>query len=249
MSKRYGLLGRNISYSFSRGYFNNKFENEKLDDCQYVNFDLKNLENFKAIFEDKNVKGLNVTIPYKQEVIPLLNHIDAVAEKIGAVNVIQLDKEKGLVGHNSDYYGFWNSLQEILDQNKLKQPKKALILGTGGASKAVAYALENNGITYQYVSRSTKENCISYDDLKAQNKLKNYQLIINCTPLGTFPNIENKPNLDYNQLSEEQILYDLIYNPNQTAFMKEGIKRKCTVSNGLRMLELQALKAWEIWNS
>ncbi len=243
MTKIYGLLGRNIGYSFSRNYFSEKFEKENLD-CQYNNFDLKQIEELKQVTKNTNIQGLNVTIPYKEEVISFLDNLDPVAKEIGAVNVIKFEKNQQLTGYNSDYFGFIESLKPLLN----KTIKKALILGTGGASKAIAYALNQLNISYTFVSRNPDFNELSYTNLD-EDIIREYKLIINCTPIGTYPKTENYPNIPYEYITENHVLYDLIYNPDQTTFMKKGLQRGAKVSNGLQMLILQAEKAWEIWNS
>ena len=243
MKKIYGLIGKNIDYSFSRAYFNEKFEKENTN-AEYVNFDLETIKKLPEVFKTENLGGLNVTIPYKQDIFPYLDNLSAVAEAIEAVNVIKFEKDGTITGHNSDYYGFKNSLLPLLKH----QPKKALILGTGGASKAVAHALKDLNIDYTFVSRSKKEGQLTYQELTRKHILENL-LLINCTPLGTFPKVENCPDLPYQSLTSEHILYDLIYNPEETTFMKKGIEKGATVSNGLQMLILQAEKAYEIWNS
>ncbi|MEW7292742.1 shikimate dehydrogenase family protein [Aquimarina sp. 2304DJ70-9] len=243
MTKIYGLLGRDIGYSFSRNYFSEKFEKENID-CQYNNFDLKQIEELKQVTENTNIKGLNVTIPYKEDVISYLDNLDPVAKEIGAVNVIKFNKNQQLTGYNSDHYGFTESLKPLLNETI----KKALILGTGGASKAIAYALNQLDIRYTFVSRNPDFNELSYNDLD-EDIIGEYKLIINCTPIGTHPKVENYPNIPYEYITENHVLYDLIYNPDQTTFMKKGLKKGAKVSNGLQMLILQAEKAWEIWNS
>ena len=207
------------------------------------------MTSFQEIIQTPNLYGLNVTIPYKQDVIPLLDAIDPIAQAIGAVNVIAFDAERKCTGYNSDYYGIWESVQPLLGNiSQEKRMIKALILGTGGASKAVAFALDYHNISYQYVSRTKKEHTITYEEVKQNKLLESYHLVINCSPLGTFPDIQAKPDLDYSQVTSKHIFYDLIYNPDQTAFMKQADLKGAVTSNGLRMLELQALKAWEIWN-
>ena len=240
---RYGLIGKNIAYSFSRGYFSEKFEALGLDDCSYENFDLADSSDFPKLLATANIKGLNVTIPYKQEIIPFLDDLDPVAKAIGAVNTIKFTK-KGLIGHNTDAYGFKHSLQPLLGE----LPKNALILGTGGASKAVLHVLNEMGVHASYVSRRKIEKGFQYAELSAET-LANHQLIVNCTPLGTHPNISAKPDLPYAYLGSQHLLYDLIYNPKKSAFLLEGENRGCTIKNGLEMLELQAEKSWEIWNT
>jgi shikimate dehydrogenase len=241
---KFGLVGRDISYSFSRGYFAEKFNSYNLPHT-YVNFDLQTIAELIPVIESTpNLKGLNVTIPYKEEVIPLLDKLNKKAKKIGAVNTIRITKKNKLIGYNTDYFGFKNSLQPYLN----KHHKRALILGTGGASKAIAFALKNLGIDYAFVSRKKKKGVkFQYSDL-SETIVSKYQIIINCTPLGTFPNIEDCPNIPYNTISSNHILYDLIYNPEQTKFLKQGLRRGATIINGLEMLKLQAEKSWEIWN-
>ena len=240
----FGLVGRNISYSFSRGYFKKKFNDLGLTNHFYQNFDLDSIDEFPSILSNNaNILGLNVTIPYKEEVLPFLDDIDIAAKKIGAVNTIKIDK-KGLTGFNTDTFGFKNSLKPYLK----KHHTKALILGTGGASKAIAYVLEELGISFSFVSRSGKKNGYTYKDL-TDSIINENTLIINCSPVGTFPNIEEKPAIPYNKISEKHLFFDLIYNPEETAFLKAGKIKGATICNGLRMLELQAEKAWEIWNN
>ena len=240
---RFGLLGKNISYSFSRGYFANKFEVLGLQDHSYENFDIEAITQLPDILDKNQLRGLNVTIPYKEEVIPYLDSITEDAKKIGAVNTIQFTP-KGLIGHNTDAYGFKRSIEPLLNSSH----KKALILGTGGASKAVVFVFEKLGISYQYVSRSPSENILGYNQL-TKEVLQHVQIIVNCSPVGTFPKVLDKPNLPYEYLNKTHVLFDLIYNPAETAFLKEGKKRQAQIQNGLPMLEFQAEKAWEIWNS
>ena len=239
---KFGLVGKDISYSFSKGYFTEKFTALKLDNHSYENFDLQKIEEFQNIFKNKNnINGLNVTIPYKETVMQYLTELDPEAEKIGAVNTIKITKT-GLKGYNTDCYGFQKSIEPFIK----KHHTKALILGTGGASKAVAYVLQKLGLTYKFVSRKSKKNQYSYDDL---NKvvLEEYTVIVNCTPLGTHPNIDQKPDIPYSFLTAKHLLFDLIYNPEKTAFLLEGANKGASICNGSKMLELQAEKAWRIW--
>ncbi len=240
-----GLLGKNISYSFSRTYFKNKFEKEAIKHTTYENFDIENIELFPSIIDKtKDLKGLNVTIPYKEVVIPYLDKINKKAQEIGAVNTIKINKKGKLIGYNTDCYGFKKSLKPFLKAHH----KKALILGTGGASKAVAFSLKELGITYKYVSRKlSKGVSFTYESL-TENDVKNHNIIINCSPLGTFPNIDDCPQIPYNAINIKHILFDLIYNPEETLFLKKGKANKATIINGLNMLKLQAEKAWSIWN-
>ena len=241
-----GLLGKNISYSFSRGYFTEKFRNEGLLDHEYVNFDIQSINEFpKVIHQFKHhLKGLNVTIPYKQDISSYLDYVHEVAKEVGAVNTIGITEKRKLKGYNTDVIGFENSLKPLLK----KRHKRALILGTGGASKAVAYVLNNLGIKYLKVSRHPKKKEeISYSALNKQ-LFTTCTIIVNCTPLGTFPRVALKPNIPYKYLNESHLLYDLIYNPQITSFLKEGKERGSQIKNGLEMLELQAEASWRIWN-
>ncbi|MDG1397517.1 MAG: shikimate dehydrogenase [Polaribacter sp.] len=243
--KLFGLLGKNIEYSFSRGYFSDKFQNLKLKKHKYVNFDLGDIKNFPLIIQqNENLKGFNVTIPYKEKVIPFLDKLDKTAKKIGAVNTVKLTKRGNLKGYNSDVVGFEKSIMPLLKNHH----KKALILGTGGASKAIAYALKRNDIKYIFVSRNPEgRKEISYDKLN-EEIIKKYAIIINSTPLGTSPNVEKCPNIPYQYISEKHILFDLIYNPAITTFLSKGKAKGATIKNGLEMLELQAEESWRIWH-
>ena len=235
--KNFGLLGKNIDYSFSRGYFKDKFETHKLD-CSYNNFDLEKIEDFKALkTNETQLSGLNVTIPYKQVVIPYLDAVDLEAKAIGAVNTIKIENGK-LTGYNTDHYGFEQSLKPHLKPHH----KKALILGTGGASKAVAFALKKLGIHFEYVSRTQSSTVkFTYESL-ALNGIQDYQIIINCTPLGTFPETHKCPSIPFDEITSNHLLYDLIYNPEETLFLKQGKEKNATIINGLNMLRIQAEK-------
>jgi len=240
----FGLLGKNIDYSFSRTYFGDKFKREQLP-FSYVNFDISEISKVPEILaRHPELKGLNVTIPYKEAVIPYLHELDATAEKIGAVNTIKIDSSGNTKGYNTDYWGFQKALEAFLP---LKQ-KTALILGTGGASKAIAYALRNLQFDIQFVSRKASESAIDYDALNEHIIQKNF-LIINCTPLGTYPRTAAAPPIPYHHIGPDHLLFDLIYNPSETTFLKNGKARGAQISNGLKMLENQAEKAWFIWNS
>lgn len=243
--KRFGLLGRNISYSFSKGYFTQKFNNDKLfEGCTYENFDIPEITFFPEIIKKTpDLKGLNVTIPYKEVVIPYLDKLSKKATAIGAVNTIRFTKKGNLKGYNTDYYGFMKSLEPLLEPHH----KKALILGTGGASKGVAYALKELGISYTFVSREAREGVIDYDRINAAT-FDNYQIIINATPLGTSPNTEAFPLIPYECFTPKHIAYDLIYNPAETQFLKKAAARGAVTKNGQDMLIFQAEKAWKIWN-
>lgn len=242
--KLFGLIGKNISYSFSRTYFSKKFEELQLSNCSYVNFDLENIAKFPNILkEHPEVKGMNVTIPYKQAVIPFLDNLNKNAKTIGAVNTIKITKKGKLKGYNTDYYGFKKSIEPFIKPNHTK----ALILGTGGASKAIAFALKKMGIDYNFVSRSSSNADFTYKIL-TKYIIEDHPIIINCTPLGTYPNIEDKPPIPYEFITKKHLLYDLIYNPEETAFLKLGKEKGAAICNGLKMLEFQAEKAWKIWN-
>ena len=241
--KRCGLIGRNIEYSFSRGYFKKKFEIESLNNFSYENFDLKQIDEIKNLLTQDDLFGFNVTSPYKRDVIPFLNHLTSAAAEINAVNTIKYEKDGSLSGHNTDVYGFEKSLREIMTEI----PEKALILGTGGASSAVAFVLKKMNIEVTFVSRREGENFICYDAID-QSVIRENLLIVNASPVGSFPNSIIAPNLPYEFITKDHILYDLIYNPPETLFLNRGKKRNCKISNGQKMLEYQAEKSWYIWN-
>lgn len=242
--RKFGLIGKDISYSFSQNYFKTKFSSENITDASYENFDIPNIESVKTILENSQIAGLNVTIPYKESIIPYLDKLHKKAKKIGAVNTIKLNKKQQLVGYNTDCYGFKKTLKPWLQSVH----KQALILGTGGASKAIAFTLNELGISYQFVSRSSEnESHLTYKYL-TESIISEHLIIINCTPLGTFPNILNAPKIPYEFLTKNHILYDLIYNPEETQFLKQGRLKNATTINGLQMLKFQAEKAWQIWN-
>lgn len=244
--KVYGLIGHPLSHSFSKKYFDDKFEKLGIKNCTYELFDLKTIEEINEIKSNIDLHGFNVTIPYKEDIIPYMDDLDETAEMVGAVNVVRRVKGNQWVGYNSDYYGFKKSLEKWLPTQKVK----ALVLGTGGASKAVIAVLKNLNIEYSVVSRSHKKVALTYESLKS-NKIiiLEYKLIVNTTPLGMQPNIKLSPEIDYNLLSEQHFLYDLVYNPEETEFLKKGKAKGCKTKNGLEMLELQAEKSWEIWNT
>ena len=244
VKKRFGLVGRNISYSFSKGYFTDKFNTENFAGCTYENFDIPEISAFTEVIKNiSDLKGLNVTIPYKETVIPFLGKLSKKATLIGAVNTIKITKKGTLKGYNTDCYGFKKSLEPLLQQHH----KKALILGTGGASKGVAFALDQLDITYTFVSREAKENGIDYDRINATT-FDNYQIIINATPLGTSPQVDLCPLIPYEFFTEKHIAFDLIYNPAETQFLKNAKQQGAQIKNGLDMLIFQAEKAWKIWN-
>ena len=242
-NKIYGLIGKNIDYSFSKNFFSKKFKNENIN-YKYLNFDIQNISEFKSVISDKKISGLNVTIPYKEDVIKYIDEISSDAKSIGAVNTIKISNNK-LTGHNTDHIGFTKSIEKI---DEFKNIESALILGSGGASKAIQFALDNMNIKYTIVSRSNSLKYINYNQV-SEKIIKNHKLIINCTPLGTFPDIEKCPEIDYRFLSPFNILYDLVYNPEQSSFLNKGVKAGCKIKNGLEMLEIQAIESWKIWNS
>ena len=239
--RRFGLIGYPLSHSFSPKYFADKFSREGIIDCRYDLLEIPTIEEVQQLL-DGSIEGINVTIPYKEQILPYLNAIDAEAEAIGAVNTIKISDGE-IKGYNSDIYGFEHSLLALLDGER---PEGALILGTGGASKAVKYVLDKCQIAYKVVSRSRGD--LLYSEL-TDTILNTHELIINTTPLGTYPNILAKPQIPYNNLSNRHFLFDLTYNPRITAFMQEGIDRGAKTLNGYRMLELQAEKSWAIWNN
>lgn len=242
----YGLIGRKLGHSFSAIFFNKKFKEENINET-YRLLPLENIEELPEILvKYPDLKGLNVTIPYKEEVIRYLSEISEEAKQIGAVNVIKIVRENNLInlkGYNSDCYGFKESLVPLLRSDI----KNALILGTGGASKAVAYVLNSLGINITFVSRHPKENQLSYENID-EGVLNKNLLVVNTTPLGMFPEVFDYPALPYQYMTKEHVCYDLVYNPLETEFMKHSEKYGAKVKNGLEMLKLQAIKAWEIWN-
>ena len=240
----FGLLGRNISYSFSSGYFKEKFEELGLENHEYQNFDIQSIEEFSNVLKHNNLKGLNITIPYKEEVLHYLDEIDSEANEIRAVNTIKFLENGKCKGFNTDVFGFLSSLKPLLEEHHTK----ALILGTGGASKAVAYALKKLKIQFTFVSRSPLNNDqVSYSAL-SDELISEHTIIINCTPLGTFPETDLCPDIPYSYISSQHLLYDLIYNPAITTFLQKGKNKGATIKNGLEMLQLQAEKSWQIWN-
>ncbi len=246
--KKYGLIGYPLRHSFSITYFNEMFESEHID-ARYANFEIPSIYEFNKIIEENgDLNGLNVTIPYKEQVIPYLDELDKDAEKIGAVNVIKfIRSSKGglkLVGYNSDVIGFTRSIEPLLKP----WHQKALILGTGGASKAVKHGLEKLNIAGSFVSREKKGvDLLNYEQLTPE-VMAEYTVIVNCTPLGMYPKVDACPPIPYNELTSNHLLYDLLYNPDETLFMKKGKERGAVTKNGLEMLLLQAFAAWEIWN-
>ena len=237
--RTFGLIGKTLSHSFSEEYFNEKFHNEAIKDCEYKNFELNNISEFTDLISKMKLSGLNVTIPYKESVIPFLDELTPQAKAIGAVNTIQF-KDNKLIGHNTDTIGFSQSIYPFLNERN-----KALILGNGGASKAIQYALKTLNIEYKIVSRKSS---FDYSDISSKT-LGYYDIIINTTPLGTYPEIADFPQIPYKELNENHLLFDLIYNPIESTFLRFGKTRNCSIKNGLEMLEIQAESSWNIWNS
>ena len=244
--KKYGLLGYPLGHSFSRNYFNQKFEAERID-AEYLNFEIPEIKEIKNVIkENPELNGLNVTIPYKEQVIPYLDDLDEDARLIGAVNVIKFSKglfgKVKLKGYNSDIIGFKQSIEPLLKEHH----RKALILGTGGASKAVFQGLKQLGVASTFVSRKAKEYCITYEEITPK-VMEQYTVIVNTTPLGMYPNVNACPDIPYDLLTSDHLLYDLLYNPDETLFMRKGKEKGAVVQNGVEMLLLQAFAAWAIW--
>lgn len=243
---KYGLIGYPLSHSFSKDYFNEKFENEGIE-ATYINYEILNVEGLSEIVHTTlELRGLNVTLPYKEQVVPLMDALSPEAEAIGAVNVIKVIHEGDdvrLKGYNSDVIGFTQSIEPLLESHH----RKALVLGTGGSAKAVCYGLKQLGLEPHYVSRTKKPGCLTYEEITPE-MVKEYNVIVNCTPQGMFPNIGSCPNLPYEAMDSRTLLYDLVYNPEQTLFLRKGEERLATTKNGLEMLLLQAFASWDIWN-
>ncbi len=244
---KYGLIGYPLVHSFSISFFNEKFQNEGID-ATYENFEIPTIEGFPEILDSNpNLRGLNVTIPYKEKVIGYLDSISKEAQEIGAVNVIKVSHRGSktlLKGYNSDVIGFTKSIEPMLERFH----RKALILGTGGASKAIEYGLRSLGLETMKVSRSEKPGTLQYSHINAET-IKEYNVIVNCTPCGMYPHADECPDLPYEAMDSRTLLYDLIYNPDETLFMKKGKAQGALVKNGLEMLLLQAYASWDFWNS
>lgn len=247
--KLYGLIGFPLEHSYSKRYFNDKFDREFIADCEYRNFEMPTVESLPGLIKSMpNLLGFNVTIPHKFEVIPLLNELDHSARKIGAVNVVKIKDSGLMVGYNSDYYGFKASLKKLLNND---YDLRAMVLGSGGASNAVRAVLTDMGIPFTTISRDMKKRedlgeVITYDDVTA-DIVKEHRLIINSTPVGMFPNTEVFPNLPYYGAGKQHYFYDLVYNPAVTRFLQIASLKTKHFANGMEMLELQAEKSWEIW--
>lgn len=247
MHSTYGLIGHPLSHSFSKGYFSRFFEQEGID-AEYKNFDLDTIEALRTVLdEEATLAGFNVTIPYKQQVIPYLHELDDAAQAIGAVNVVKVlhrsDNRMGFKGYNTDVIGFKDSIQPLLKPHHTH----ALILGTGGASKAVEYGLRQLGLTTQQVSRTSRKGVLGYDELTPEI-MECHTVIVNTTPLGMHPNIDECPPLDYSLIGQQHLLFDVIYNPETTLFLQRGKQAGANVCNGMDMLIGQAKAAWRIWN-
>ena len=242
---KYGLIGYPLEHSFSRNYFNEKFRNERID-AEYDNFEIPSIENLKEVLEiTPNLRGLNVTIPYKEEVIRYLDELSAEARAIGAVNVIRVTHKGSktvLKGFNSDVIGFTRSIESMLEPLH----RKALILGTGGAAKAVDYGLKSLGLGTLFVSRTARPGVITYNDV-TPDLIRSHKVIVNCTPLGMYPHVDSCPPLPYEAMDSHTLLYDLLYNPDETLFMQKGRQQGAITKNGLEMLLLQAFASWEMW--
>ena len=242
--KTYGLLGKNIDYSFSKSYFLNKFKKLNLDsNYTYKNLDLNDLNQFRNIIEKKEFNGFNVTIPFKEKIIKFLDLLDSKAKKIGAVNTIKICSNYKLKGYNTDYIGFIKSIRPFLNKNH----KKAILLGSGGASKSIVFGLNKLNISSIIVSRFKKKGDITYKELNSEIINKS-QIIINCSPIGTFPKINECPKIPYNSINSNHICYDLVYNPIETEFLMKSKKNDAKILNGMKMLEIQAEESWKIWN-
>lgn len=246
--RKFGLIGYPLGHSFSKKYFTEKFSREKIIDCVYENFQLENLDHFRGIVQsDNDLCGLNITIPYKTSIIRFLDNMETEASEIGAVNVVKILRQSDQIvlnGYNSDVTGIRETLLPFIDKNI----RNALVLGTGGSSRAICYVLEKLGIKIEKVSRERKPGMLTYSDLDS-SIIGNTQLIINTTPLGMFPGIQTKPDIDYKMLNKNHILFDLVYNPELTSFLRMGAEQGCTILSGIKMLHSQAEKSWEIWNN
>jgi len=246
--RRFGLIGYPLTHSFSEGYFSAKFNRENIQDAVYQNFPIENISDFENLIKKhSDLVGLNVTIPYKEKAIPFLHKLDKTAQDIGAVNTIKITKENHktiLTGYNTDVYGFEASVKPYLECCH----KKALILGTGGAAKSVNYVLHKLGLQCFTISRNTGDNVFkTYNELTAED-ISEFHIIVNTTPIGMYPKINEFPDIAYEGLGANHVAFDLIYNPEETLFLSKAKAKGAKTKNGLEMLHLQAEKAWEIWN-
>ncbi len=245
-SKLFGLIGRPLAHSFSQAYFTKKFEDEGLDDHRYDSFPIYTDYYLNILKRDNdNLVGLNVTIPYKESVMHFMDGLDETALEIGAVNTIDI-RDGRMIGYNTDAIGFQKSFEKFVEEKTLKVTG-ALILGTGGASKAVKYVLDRKNIPFKMISRSKNNGALGYDDID-EKLITQYNFIVNTTPVGTFPKAELFPKIPYHLLTAKQSLFDLVYNPEKTVFLAKGEAQGCSTRNGLDMLHAQAEAAWEIWN-
>ncbi len=245
--KTFGLIGYRLNHSFSKAYFTAKFKEQNISECEYKNFELDTIAEFKSLLnKELNIEGLNCTIPYKKSIIPYLHELDEEAKQIAAVNTIKVIRQDGTIklkGFNTDCYGFEISLKSLLALHH----RRALVLGTGGAAQAVHYILKKLGIEAIGVSRNPNEQQLNYTQLD-KNIISTHTLIINATPVGTFPNVDSCPDIPYEYLTDAHYLYDLVYNPSLTCFLRKGQEKGAIIKNGAEMLHLQAERAWEIWN-
>ena len=245
--RKFGLIGYPLGHSFSRKYFTEKFSRDHIENCSYENYPLTNIGQLTDLIKDTDLEGLNVTIPYKSSVIKYIDKADPESDAIGAVNVIKIHRRNNkteLYGFNSDIMGIRDTIVPVI----ISGIKNALVLGTGGSSKAVCFVLKSLNVPYTLISREKKPSCLTYSEITPE-LIRNSRLIINTTPLGMFPDVNSKPDLRYEFLGRKHILFDLVYNPEMTAFLKTGQERGCTVLSGLKMLYSQAERSWEIWNS
>lgn len=239
---KYGIIGYPLEHSFSRAFFTEKFQREHID-AEYVNFEIPSADMLPGIVQaNPNLRGLNVTLPHKEAVIPMLNELSDEAKEIGAVNVIRV-RDGRLKGFNSDIIGFMDSIRPLLKP----WHQHALVLGTGGASRAIRVGLQRLGIEWTYVSRTPALGRLTYADLTS-DLMEHYQVIVNCSPVGMFPRVDACPDIPYQLLTGRHLLYDLVYNPQETLFLKRGAEHGAAVKNGLEMLHLQALASWRFWN-
>ncbi len=249
MKRKFGLIGYPLGHSFSKGYFNEKFRKEQIRECEYNNYPIEKIDAILTVIEENpGLIGLNVTIPFKESVLQYMDTLDDIAKGVGAVNTIKIERNDSRVllhGYNTDAYGFYHSIKPHLKQYH----KSALILGTGGASKAVSYAFDQLNIDHCFVSRTPKKSShLSYIDL-CEKVISNFSIIVNASPLGMYPYKEKKPDIPYEHITSKHVLYDLIYNPEKTSFLREGEKGGAVIINGLEMLHLQAERSWQIWNN
>ena len=237
--KKFGLIGKSLKHSFSKDFFNQKFKELNLKNYFYENYEITNINKIRDLIKTNSLSGLNVTIPYKQEIFNHLDKVDNIARKIGSVNTIKIENNK-LIGYNTDIIGFERSIDPLI-----KERKKALILGNGGSSKTVQYVLNKKRIEYTVISRSGSKN---YHNINKEDIL-NHIIIINTTPLGMFPNIESYPDIPYQYINKKHLIFDLIYNPEETHFLKKAKSKGCEIKNGLEMLKIQANESWKIWTN